>query len=254
MIDTHAHLEGCDDPRAALARAWDAGVEAVAAVSMDEATGRLALRLAAEDRRVWPCLGLHPWQVREGTWQDQVDFVERNLHQAAALGEVGLDYKKKIKKQIQQAALAAQLDLAARHGLTALVHCRFSERRVLHMLREAGVRAVFHWFAAPDLLPQVLEQGHFISATPSVATSPPHRDAVKACPLERLVLETDTPVTHGGKPTEPARVVETCRLVAWLKGLTPAEVAATTSANANALFKQFEAGARGRKPSCNDPN
>lgn len=237
MIDTHAHLESLEHPRGALARAWESGVEAVAAVSMDAAAGRLALQLSAEDERVWPCLGLHPWQVAEDTWQDEVAFVAGNLHLAAALGEVGLDYKKKIKKQTQQAALAAQLELAAQHGLTALVHCRYSERRVLHMLREAGVRAVFHWFAAPDLLPQVLEAGHFISATPSVATSPPHRAAVQACPLERLVLETDTPVPHVGTPTEPARVAETCRLVAELKGIPPLKVAAATSANARSLFR-----------------
>lgn len=237
MIDTHAHLEGLDDPRAALARAWEAGVEAVAAVSMDADSGRLALQLASEDKRIWPCLGLHPWQVAEDSWHGQVSFVAQNIHLASALGEVGLDYKKKIKKQTQQAALAAQLELASGQGLTALVHCRYSECRVLSMLREAGVRAVFHWFAAPDLLPQVLEQGHFISATPSVAASPPHRAAVKACPLERLLLETDTPVPHGNKETEPARVIETCGLVAELKGLTEAEVAAVTSANAKSLFR-----------------
>jgi TatD DNase family protein len=236
MIDTHAHLDGVEDPRAALSEAWQAGVEAVAAVAMDAESGRLALQLAAEDKRVWPCLGLHPWRVSKDTWQDEVAFVARHIQQAAALGEVGLDYKKKIKKQTQQAALGAQLEIAAERGLTALVHCRYSERRVLHMLREAGVRAVFHWFAAPDLLPQVLEAGHFISATPSVASSPPHRAAVKACPLERLILETDTPVPHGGKPTQPARVTETCRLVAELKGLSSGDVAHITNNNAKLLY------------------
>lgn len=239
MIDTHAHLEGLDDPRAALDRAWRAGVEAVAAVAMEADSGRLALQLAGEDKRVWPCLGLHPWQVAEDTWRDEVNFVAENIHQAAALGEVGLDYKKKIKKQTQQAALAAQLELAAQHSLFALVHCRYSERRVLHMLREAGVKAVFHWFAAPDLLPQVLDAGHYISATPSAATSPPHRAAVEACPLERLVLETDTPVPHAGRKTEPVRVIETCRLVAQLKGLPDEEVAAATSATAKTIFRSL---------------
>jgi TatD DNase family protein len=237
VIDTHAHLEGLDDPHAALARAWEAGVEAVAAVAMEADSGRLALQLASEDKRVWPCLGLHPWQVTEDSWRDQVSFVAENIHQASALGEVGLDYKKKIKKQTQHAALAAQLEMAAGQGLIALVHCRYSERRVLSMLREAGVRAVFHWFAAPDLLPQVLEQGHLISATPSVATSPPHRAAVKACPLERLLLETDTPVLHSNKETEPARVLETCGLVAELKGLDLDQVTAVTNANAKSLFR-----------------
>ncbi len=238
MIDTHAHLEGLADPRAALARAWAAGVEAVAAVSMDAESGRLALALAREDGRVWPCLGLHPWQVAEHTWEREVELVAADLSRAAALGEVGLDYKKKIPKKIQRAALAAQLALAAEHGLTALVHCRFSERRVLQMLAEAGVRAVFHWFAAPlEILDEVLAAGHFISATPSLAFSPPHRAAVQACPLSRLVLETDAPVAHGGRECEPARVVETCALVAGLKGLEPEEVARATSRNARALFR-----------------
>lgn len=237
MIDTHAHLDGLDDPRAALGRAWEQGVEAVAAVAMDAAGGRLGLKLAQEDQRVWPCLGLHPWRVTGETWRQEVDFVARHLAQAAALGEVGLDYKKKVKKETQREALAAQLSLAAAQGLTALVHCRFSERRVLAMLREAGVRAVFHWFAAPELLPEVLAAGHFISATPSAAASPPHRAAIEACPLERLVLETDTPVAHAGKPSEPGRVTETCRLVAEIKGLGMTQVAAVTSANARSLFK-----------------
>jgi len=241
VIDTHAHLEEVEDLEDALDRAWQAGLEAVVAVAMDRAAGRFALDLAARQPRVWPAVGLHPWQVRAETWEAEVAFVAEHLHRACALGEVGLDYKRKVPKDLQRAALAAQLELAARAGRTALVHCRYSERRVLDMLAQAGVHAVFHWFAGePALLERLLAEGHYISATPSVATSPPHRAAVAACPLERLVLETDAPVPHGGRYTTPARVVETCRLVAALKGLTPQEVARRTTQNARRLLAAQE--------------
>ena len=237
MIDSHAHLDSLAGPETALQRAWEAGVDAVVAVAMGADSAAMALELAAKDPRVWPALGLHPWEVAEDTWQEQVDFAARNLGSAVAVGECGLDYKKKVPKKLQQVALAAQLELAAVHNLPALVHCRFSEHRVLDLLNLAGVKGVFHWFAGDlAMLERVLEAGHFISATPSVASSPTHRAAVKACPLGRLLLETDAPVEHGGKPTEPARVVETCALVAELKEISREEVERVTDRNAEKLF------------------
>ena len=111
------------------------------------------------------------------------------------------------------------------------------------MLNQAGVTGVFHWFAGDQtMLERVLDAGHFISATPSVAQSPKHRAAVAACPLDRLLLETDSPVEHGGKPTEPARVLETCELVAKLKKISREEVERVTDLNAEKLFAR---GARG---------
>lgn len=246
LIDSHAHLEGLNDPAAALARAAKAGVEAVLAVSMDAAAGRLALDLAAGDAMVWPAVGLHPWRVAAETLGAELAFVARHLPHCRALGEVGLDYKKKVPKKLQIEALGRQLDLAANLGLPASVHCRYSEKRVAAMLAQAGVRGVFHWFAAPlPLLERILAEGHLISATPALAFSPPHRQAVAACPLDRLLLETDAPVAHGGRPCQPARVAETCHLVAELKGRPPTEVAETTSANARDLFRQTGLGPQG---------
>lgn len=237
MIDTRVHPEGLAQPRQALMRAWRAGVGAVLAVSMDRAAGRLVLELAAGEARVWPAVGLHPWRVTAETWESEVEFVAGNLAGCRALGEVGLDYKLKIPKELQRLALARQLALASAHGKTASVHCRFSEGRVLDMLGAAGVRAVFHWFAGgPELLERLLADGHYMSATPAAATSPSHRAAVAACRLDRLLLETDSPVEHGGRPSEPSRVAETLALVAEIKGLPAQMVEEVTDANAGVLF------------------
>ena len=222
MIDTHAHLDSFRNPEDVLERAWRAGVRAVVAVAMTADSARLALDLAAKDARVLPAVGLHPWEVAEDTWQAQVEFAAGNLDRAVAVGECGLDYKKKIPKKLQIKALAAQLELAAEHGLPALVHCRFSERRVLDMLNRAGVIGVFHWFSGDaPMLESILEAGHFISATPSVAHSPKHREAVRACPLKRLLLETDAPVEHGGRPTRAGQGAGDLRACGRTEGADP---------------------------------
>ena len=239
MIDTHAHMEGYENPTETLDRAFAAGVDAVVAVGMNASSSLEALELANRDPRVWPAVGLHPWEVKPKTWKREVTFVEKHLDQAVALGEVGLDYKIRTPRALQRDALAAQLDLAVERDLFALVHCRFSELRTLDMLADAGVRGVFHWFNGPlQTLKLVLDQGHYISATPSVASSPRHREAVAACPLDRLLLETDSPVPHGGRASEPARVVETCQLVAELKEISPDEVARVTNLNAQKVFNR----------------
>ena len=95
MIDTHAHLDSFAEPEPVLERAWQAGVHAVVAVAMNEDSVLQALDLAAKDGRVWPALGLHPWAVAGDTWQGQVEFASRNLGRAVAVGECGLDYKKR---------------------------------------------------------------------------------------------------------------------------------------------------------------
>ena len=117
--------------------------------------------------------------------------------------------------------------------MPVIVHCRYSHARALDMLVEAGIeRAVFHWYAGPrDLLDTILENGYFISATPAVRYSVKHRDAVRAAPLERLLLESDCPVDYRGGPSSPSDVLQSLREVARLKELPPVQVARVTTEN-----------------------
>ena len=79
--------------------------------------------------------------------------------------------------------------------------------------------------------------GYFISATPALAYSPPHQEAIKRSPLERILLETDTPVSYQGKESKPKDVWITLEEVARLKGLDPMMVAKQTTANASQFFQ-----------------
>ncbi|MBU2552016.1 MAG: TatD family hydrolase [Proteobacteria bacterium] len=234
-IDTHAHIDQLPDPRAALERARDAGLAAVVGVGMDIDSNRKILDLArAMPDLVRPAVGLHPWAVREADWRENVDFVRRRLPEALALGEVGLDYKVKVKKELQVRALAEMLELAARLDKPVMFHSRFSQARSLEMLVQTGVRrAVFHWYSGPlDLLDRILDAGYLVSATPALAYSPPHREALAHAPLDRILVETDAPVEYQGQASEPSHVLETIRLLADLRGIDPGQARDLTTRNA----------------------
>ena len=98
--------------------------------------------------------------------------------------------------------------------------------------------AVFHWYSGPvDLSDEILSRGYFISATPALVYSPPHQEAIKRAPLDRILLETDTPVRYQGKESRPKDVYITLGEVAILKRLEPYRVAIQTTANASQFFR-----------------
>ena len=106
------------------------------------------------------------------------------------------------------------------------------------MITDIGVeKAVFHWYAGPvELLGEIFDSGYYISATPALSYSPPHQEAILEAPLERILLETDCPVSYQGKISGPADVRTTLKEVAKIKNLSSEKIAASTSLNAIRLF------------------
>lgn len=239
LIDTHAHLDELPDLPKALQEARRAGVEAIVAVGMDLASNRHTLAIAAEyPGFVFAALGYHPWEIREDEVSETLAFIEQNIGRSVALGEVGLDYKARVKKELQREVFGKLIEMALRYRRPMILHCRYSHKRVFSMVKEAGVKgAVFHWYTGPlDLLEEIIEAGYYISATPALSYSPPHRAAVAEVPIDRLLLETDTPVTYRGLEARPHHVALTLQEVAKIKGLTPEEVARQSTENALRFF------------------
>ncbi len=244
LVDTHAHLEDLPDLPPALERAREAGVTAIVSVGSDLDSNRRVLELATAHRGlVYPALGLHPGILNDSSpLDDRIRFIEDNLSDAVAIGEVGLDYHKRVLaaagKELQHQAFGAVLALARRSGKPAIVHSRYAWRDSFALTAGAGVdRAVFHWYTGPtNVLREMLDRGYFISATPAVEYHAEHRRAVKEAPLESLLLETDCPVVYQGHRSEPADVVRVLRTVAEIKGLSPETVAKRTTENAHLLF------------------
>jgi TatD DNase family protein len=240
MIDGHAHLNEISDIDGAIERAASAGIRTVIAVGMDIESNRITLDLAGRFPGViYPAVGYHPWSIVPGEIDANLSFIGENLVSCIALGEIGLDYKTKLKKQIQWDVFGRLLLIAKEMDKPVIIHSRYSHSRTFEMTGSAGVnRAVFHWYSGPgDILRAIIDSGYFVSASPALAYSPPHRAAIDAAPLERILVETDAPVEYQGKISEPADLVDTVRELAKIKGISFEDAAGITTENTRRFYR-----------------
>ena len=240
LIDTHAHLDEIKDIKGALARAKEAGIQAVVGVGGDLAANERILELAGQyPNFVFPALGLHPWRLNKDDLQANFSLIERELPRCVALGEVGLDFAIEAPQEQQEEVLRKLLVIASREKKPILLHARRAWARALGLLKSFQVeRAVFHWYSGPaDVLKGILDLGYYISATPAAAYSERHRRAIKIVPLGRLLLETDAPEDYQGNPSEPKDLLVALEAVSELKKQEAAEIADQTFSNAQNFFK-----------------
>ena len=249
LIDTHAHLDELGNLDLMLEEARKNGVVAIMAVGSDYQSNIKILEISQKYYPfVHPALGLHPWQLanlESSQVDDNLQFIEQNIATAVAIGEIGLDYNKRIvkvaSKELQKDVLRRLLDLARKYGKPAVIHSRYAWKDSLQLVKDAGVgKAVFHWFTGfSSVLRDIIDSGYFISATPATEYHEEHRRAVKETPLDRLLLETDCPVTYGRESkyeSKPADVLRSLKAVARLKGVDEAVIAEQTTINAATFF------------------
>jgi len=249
LIDTHAHMEEIADVAQAIAEAKEAGVVAIIAVGSDMKSNERILSLAqAHPGYIYPALGYHPYNIQMAEVDRNLEFIEAHINEAIATGEIGLDYHKKVRervdKDVQQRVLKELLKLAKAHDKPALVHSRYAWQDSLTLVESAQVeRAVFHWYAGTSsVLRGIVNLGYYISATPAVEYHPEHRRAVKEIPLDRLLLETDSPVVYGrGTDHEfesrPVHLLRVLAGAAVIKGVSEAQLAEVTTVNARRFFR-----------------
>jgi len=239
LIDAHAHLNAVAQIDRAIQAAVSIGVKQIVAVGMDLTSNKETIELAEPyPQTVLPAIGYHPWMIAPAAVDETLAFIQKHIRDCVALGEVGLDYKVKVNKKLQQEVFAKVLQIAAEAQKPVIVHSRFSYERSFQMVSSAGIaKAVFHWYSGPlEILEHILGKGYYISATPALHYSRFHQAAVKKAPLERILTETDSPVEYQGKKSEPAHLMDTLEALSRLKEMPLAEVAAVTAQNARRFF------------------
>ena len=256
MIDSHAHLyleEFDEDREAVVQRARAAGVDTILNIGIDVETSSQAIDMARKDACFFASAGIHPQspvtdpQAALGAIRE---LIEANPKEAVAVGEIGLDYYwDTVPPEAQSAILQEQLDLALELGLPVIFHCREAISALLELLetRDRVPPGVFHCFeGGPAEAERSLALGFHISFAGNVTYKNAERlqQAAGTVPLDRLLLETDSPYLpphpHRGERNEPAYTALTCDFLAGLMNLSPREVDEAATENTRRLFRLTE--------------
>jgi TatD DNase family protein len=239
VIDTHAHLEMCDEePRDVVAAAAAAGVSRVLTVGREQ-----AVALAERIPGVWAIVGVHPHEA--GDVADAGAEVRRLIGhaRAVAVGECGLDfYRDHAPRDAQRRAFAAQIGLANEAGLPIVIHTRAADDETFAMLESAEVPVVLHCFGSVGRLDDALARGYLVSFAGNVCypKAGDLRAAARLVPGDRILAETDAPYLapppHRGRPNQPAYVMRTLEVLAGERGVDRAVLEAQIDANATRVF------------------
>jgi TatD DNase family protein len=254
LIDSHAHIQGKEyagETAAVIERARLAGVEQIIAVggAGDMSSNSEAVALADSFENIYATVGMHPHDAKDVGEKELQTLKDLALHpKVIAVGETGLDYYyDHSPRDVQRRVFAQFIHMARETELPIVVHERDAASDGAELLRSEGagkLRGVIHCFTGNyEAARAYLDLGFYISFTGIITfkNAEALRDVVRQVPLERILVETDspylTPVPHRGKRNEPAYVRLVAATVANVKGVTLEEVARVTTDNARRLFR-----------------
>ena len=254
LIDSHAHIQGkeyADEREAVIARARQAGVDKIIAVggAGDMSSNTKATALADAFPNVYATVGMHPHDAKDVGAEDLAKLRELAAHpKVVAIGETGLDYYySHSPHDVQRRVFGQFIQMARETDLPIVVHERDAAQEAAELLRKEGsgkLRGVIHCFTGNyEAACAYLDLGFYLSFTGIITfkNAEPLREVVQKVPLERMLVETDspylTPVPHRGKRNEPAYVRWVAETIAKVKGIGFESVAETTTRNVQDLFK-----------------
>lgn len=253
-IDTHTHIDGTEfdaDRAEVISRAKAAGVTKMFVPAIDLKSVDTVLRVCRDNSGfAYPMIGLHPEEVKED-WQEQLHAMRQMLqdsHPFIAIGEVGLDYywsREYADEQLE--AFEEQVKWSIETRLPLMIHCRKAQNEMVVLLRKYKDQlpgGVFHCFTGNvHEAEELMTFPRFVLGIGGVSTfksSHLREDLPAAVPLDRIVLETDSPymapVPLRGQRNESAFLPHVIKTLAASYGVSENEVAQTTTRTALAVF------------------
>ncbi|GAA6168204.1 TatD family hydrolase [Sessilibacter corallicola] len=253
LVDSHCHLDRINlkpydgNLSAAIQSALDRGIEEMLCISISLENRADVLAIAESHANVFASTGVHPLDVQSGlATQDQLlEWIDHP--KVVAVGETGLDYYYDTEtKQLQQESFAIHLQAAGKKNIPVVVHTRSARQDTLDLIREHGnleSAGVLHCFTEDwDMASKALDLNYYVSISGIVTfkNASELRDVVKKLPLDRLLVETDSPYLapepYRGKKNEPKYVREVAEYIADLKGVSFETLAEVTTNNYRKLF------------------
>ncbi|MDP3998610.1 MAG: TatD family hydrolase [bacterium] len=261
LIDTHAHLNFeafKDDFEGAVGRAQVEGVEKIINVGANLDSSQKAAEIAQKFDGCFASVGIHPHHAEDHNPEDSIKTLEKlaKSPKVVAIGECGLDYHPYENGGIadpkkQKELFTTHLELAEKLNLPLILHCRDAHDDILRIIKPyvmrytpSAIRGVFHCFSGDqEFLASVLKMGFYVGFDGNITYRNVRglRELVKTAPLERIILETDSPYLppepFRGLRNEPKNVKIIAGAVAEIKTLPFVDVARKTTQNARRLFR-----------------
>lgn len=251
LFDSHAHIddEKFDADRdQVIQRALENGVIGIINAGASMASSARSVALAEKYESVYAAVGIHPHDAKDAIESDYEQLIQwTTLAKVVAIGEIGLDYYYDLSpRDVQRSVFIRQLDVARQTDKPFIIHDRDAHGEVLDILKKEakGIRGVLHCFSGSlEMAQEIIKMGWYISIAGPVTFKNAAKlpEIVAKVPLERLLVETDspylTPQPHRGKRNEPAYVKLVAEQVAGLRGIELTTLAEATRENIRNLFK-----------------
>jgi TatD DNase family protein len=255
LIDSHCHLDRINLDRyngnlaEAIAAANALGVKQMLCIGISLENIQTVIDIAQAHPCVFASVGVHPCDVKEGTATESQLIEWAKQDKVVALGETGLDYHYETdSKALQHESFALHLSAGKKIGLPVVVHTREAKADTLALIKEHGClkhSGVLHCFTEDwDMAKAALDLNYYISISGIVTfkNAEQIRTVVRNMPIDRLLIETDSPylapIPYRGKPNEPKYVREVAQFVADLKGMSIEKLGEHTSENFYRLFNK----------------
>ena len=248
LIDTHAHIDMLEEPtNQVLLEMQDFGVKKVIIPSVEISTMQNIVNIANQNENIYAMVGIFPSEAKtynKDIEEKMIDFAQNK--KVVAVGEIGLDYYwDKSFNDIQQDVFIKQIKLANKLNLPIVIHDREAHKDTFDILKEhnQNSKVLFHCFSGSvEFMRECVKQGWFIALGGVVTfkNAIKMKEVAKEVPLEKLMLETDspylTPVPYRGKPNKPAYVKYVAEEIAQLRNMTLEEIIDITTSNAEEFF------------------
>lgn len=252
LIDSHAHIDDQkfnEDREAVLENAQAAGVEIIINPGADEASSYRAVEMSEKYPMVYATVGIHPHDAKDYEPQKHDVLLKEwaQKEKVVAIGEIGLDYHYDYSpRDIQQDVFIRQLIIAKEVKLPIVIHNRESMEDMVRILKEhftPEYGGIMHSYSGSVEMAKVfLEMGFYLSISGPLTFSNARKlpEVVAMMPLDRLLVETDspylTPTPHRGKRNEPAYVRFVAAEIARIRGISLEEVSEITTENTRKAF------------------
>lgn len=247
LIDSHAHLtseEFNEDRLFILRDLSNFSIEAVINPGVNLANSRENIKLAKEFENFYAQVGIHPEDVDKMGENDLAE-IEILAKDAVAIGEIGLDYYWTTEtKELQKEVFIKQLEMARRLGKPVVIHNREATEDIIDILKDfTDLKVQIHCFSTDEKsLKTFMDFGFYISLGGVVTYGNGYNEkqAAALVPIERLMLETDspylTPDPYRGMRNDPRKIIEVARKIAEIRGMKLSKVAKWTTKNAREFF------------------